>query len=261
MDYSRLEFPHRKLPILLYHQVVETSPREACPTTAIPLGMFERQMKYLSEDGFNVISLEGLLGLSCQDMPMRKTVIITFDDGYLDNYINAFPILEKYGFSATIFLTTDFLGKMHAWPNCKEVPYMSWEYVREMSNYRISFQSHSCTHPDMTFLEDRFVMEELLHSREMIENRIGYSVKHFSYPFGFFDRRVKALVQKAEYECACAVSGAGRDKFEMERFMVTSKDHDLLFRLKTSGWGNWIRRMWHRIAKPDYESWRPKENQ
>lgn len=252
MNFAIPTFPYRRLPILLYHQISETNPEQHYGIHAVPPSTFESQMRYLYEHGFEVITLDDLLNLAFQKKDLKKSVIITFDDGYLDNYTNAFPILQKYGFSATVFLVTDFLGKEHAWPQCTQVPYMTWRYIKEMSKYKISFQSHTCSHQDLTCLENGIVMRELLRSRKIIEEKLGLPVKHLSYPYGFFDQRVKDLVKKVGYLSACAVSRAGKDMFEKERLMITLKDNHFLFVLKASGWAGWIRGLWHKVKKPEY---------
>jgi peptidoglycan/xylan/chitin deacetylase (PgdA/CDA1 family) len=129
---------------------------------------------------------------------------------------------------------------------------MTWECVKEMSKYKISFQSHSCTHQDLTSLENGIVMRELLRSREIIEEKLGFPIRHFSYPYGCFDQRIKHLAKRAGYLSACAVSQGDKDEFERERLMITLNDNRYSFALKASGWAGWIRAIWHKVRKPEY---------
>ena len=131
-----------RIPILLYHQIAVTIPGEDQTIIGISQKTFEAQMNYLYSHKYSTITLDDLANMT-DDQKIKLTIrfVITFDDGYLDTYTNAFPILQKYGFVATIFVVTDFMGKNHSWGTDKSVPYMQWSHVREMFKYGISFGS------------------------------------------------------------------------------------------------------------------------
>lgn len=250
MNYLLRIAPYRAVPILMYHQIAVTNPEEDPLRLAVPPKRFEAQMRYLSVRGFATVTLdEAIVRVNSGEKTGGRQIVITFDDGYLDNYTHAFPVLEKYGFSATIFLVSDFVGKMRNWGLGGSVRLMDWSHVREMSRHGICFQSHTATHPDLTTLADERMSEELLRSRKKIEDALGTPVQHLAYPFGRYDRRVMQMVAKtghaAAYGVGPAVGKSDVSQFCRERFQICLRDRSFRFRLKTSAWSTWIRRIWN----------------
>ena len=123
---------------------------------------FDRQMKYLSENGYHTITPDELYDSLAGNAELPENpVLITFDDGYEDNYQNAYPILKKYDFKATVFVISSFLG---VYPN-----YLTWDQAREMDENGISIQSHTVDHKSMTDLTDDELRTELVDSKKKIE--------------------------------------------------------------------------------------------
>lgn len=249
-------FPYSVVPILMYHRISSTKPEEDTFMAAIAPKRFDEQMKYLSKRGFTTMTLdEFIIGHYNYKKTYDRRIVITFDDGYLDTYINAFPILLKYKFSATVFVVANFLGKMHTWHSCKPVPYMEWSHCREMSRYGISIQSHTCTHPDLTLLTNEAALAEIYESREKIEDFLGLPVRHLSYPYGKYDRRIMELVKKAGYSSGCTAGKSDRDRFSLERFCILPSYNIITFALKACMWSTWFRRFnitqWLSITKMD----------
>ena len=243
--------PHKFIPILLYHQVELTTPEEDYLRLAVPPKIFEAQMAYLYKHQFTTCTLDEYINTAEEESPDDRKIVITFDDGYLDTYTNAFPILQKYGLSVTIFVTTDFLGTMHAWESCKPVPYMSWSHARDMLNHGISFGSHTSTHPDLTTLTDREVLQELICSRQKIEDSLGIPIQHLSYPYGLYNKKIMDLARETGYQSAYSVDYSDGNRFSLERFMITLKDNMFLFTLKASKWASRLRMM-HRFMVKGY---------
>lgn len=234
--------PYRSVPILAYHQIAKTSPEEDRLRLAVPPETFESQMKYLHDHGYTTVALDELAEAeNNKKRDPRKLIAITFDDGYLDNYTNAFPILQKYGFSATIFAVTDFIGKSHAWISCAPMRYMDWSHAREMERYEISFQSHTCTHPDLTKLSVAEGIQELTNSRKKIEDCLGNPVRHFAYPYGKYNNEVIEMVKETGYLSSYAAGMSERGGFARERFSVELKNSPFLFYFKASHLGSWVR--------------------
>jgi len=240
MDRLINMLPYKRMPVLLYHQIAETTSEEDFHRLAVPAATFENQMGYLYKRGFSTVSLDDIVE-KIEDPFIDKKFVITFDDGYLDNYTTAFPILKKYGFTATFFLTTDFLGKYHSWASCKPFPYINWKHAREMLTHGFSIGSHTCIHPDLTALSHKETERELFVSRKTIEDNLGTAVVHFSYPFGKYNQRIKEMVINAGYLSACSVSCTDNDRFSIERFMINLYDKTLRFRVKSSKWASWTR--------------------
>lgn len=230
-------------PVLLYHQIASTTPTEDALRLAVPPETFESQIKFLHGKGYRSVTLDAIANIFPVSSPVKERVVaITFDDGYLNNYMNAFPILQKYGFTATIFFPTAFVGKANLWDS-GSTPLMTWAHARQMADCGISFQSHSSTHADLISLSDDDALCELVGSKKMIEDELDIPVWHFSYPFGRYDERIKRLVEKAGYRWAWAAGIAERKRFSMERFQISLKDTGFPFLLKVSRWGEIIRRV------------------
>jgi peptidoglycan/xylan/chitin deacetylase (PgdA/CDA1 family) len=233
-----------RIPILLYHQISVTTPEEDPTRIGIPPKTFEAQMNYLYCHGFSTITLDDLTNMKDdKNNNLNRWFVITFDDGYLDNYTNAFPILQKYGFVATIFAVTDFIGKNHSWGLGKSVRYMDWAHAREMVKYGISFGSHTCTHPDLTRLDDKTLLSELIISKQIIEEQLGSPVRHLAYPFGKYDFRVMQMCKLAGYDSAYAAWWSNDERYSRERLQIKLKDGKYLFALKASGWASWLRKI------------------
>ncbi len=169
---------------------------------------FENQMQYLSKV-YNPISLERMAQhiQNGTSLP-SKAIAVTFDDGYQDNYENAYPILKKYNIPATFFLTTSYIGtgEIPAWDKgyytAEKALMLSWEQVREISDGGISFGSHTLTHPFLTRIPRKQVQKEIRLSKDIIEQQIGKPVTTFSYPSGDFDSDIKGIVKEAGYSAA-----------------------------------------------------------
>lgn len=192
---------------------------------------FEAQLKYLSDHGYHSISPDELCeGLAGKGALPEKPVLITFDDGYKDNYANAFPLLKKYGFKATIFVVTSFLGK---YPQ-----YFTWEQAREMEDYGISIESHTVTHRSMTDLSDEELRMELVESKKKAEDELGHSVDYIAYPTGTYNLHIAEMVKEAGYKAAFTIKYGNVDEasniYALERvpvFHTASTNKDFLERL------------------------------
>lgn len=169
---------------------------------------FENQMQYLSKM-YNPISLERIAQCIQNGTSLPpKAVAVTFDDGYQDNYKNAYPIIKKYNIPATIFLTTGFIGtgKIPAWDKAyytsEKALMLSWDQIREMCDNGISFGSHTLTHPFITSIPRKQVQKEVRLSKDIIEQQIGKPVTIFAYPGGDFNSETKEVVREAGYHAA-----------------------------------------------------------
>lgn len=209
-----------RFPILTYHSIDESgSVISTTPQT------FKLQMKFLSENGYQVVALNKLINsLSEKNTPSPKTVALTFDDGFQNFFSEAFPILSEYGFKATVFLVTDFCGKTNDWagnpsnfPACK---LLSWDEIKELNNYGIEFGNHTETHPDLTKISNTQAEKEIAESKTKIEDILGNEVTTFAYPFGKFNSAIKQIVEK-EHKAACSTNlgkvKSNSDFFSLER--------------------------------------------
>jgi peptidoglycan/xylan/chitin deacetylase (PgdA/CDA1 family) len=230
------------MPVLLYHRIAEL-PREENPSgLAVPPAAFGAQMDFLRRRGFRFAPLSEMTGAGGSQ---GKAVAVTFDDGYLDCYTQAFPILKSFGIPAAVFLVTDFVGRTDGWEPGGAVPLMGRSHLREMAASGISFQSHTRTHPDLRMLPDDSVLRELAGSREAIRDMIGTPADHLAYPYGRFDARVRRLAEKAGFRWGWAAGMADDGLFSRERMQIVAGDGKAAFLLKSCRWASWIRKVRH----------------
>ncbi len=215
-------------PVLMYHHV---EPDAADSGLNVSPLTFTRQMEFLKVHGYRVISLEELVRLlkSGGKVP-PKTVVITFDDGYLDNFKYAFPILKKMDFTATIFMITRNIGEKGS---------LSEEDLRILDESGISIGSHTVNH---VFLPELRNKEELLfeldESKKKLESVLGHAVMLLSYPAGGVTVESKALAEALGYEGAVTTNyGEDRgDPYGVHRVKITEGRGGLFgFWLKTTG--------------------------
>ena len=171
---------------------------------------FKAQMEFLYRNNYSVIKLEEFISCLTQKREIpRKSVVITFDDGYKNNYTNAFPVLKRYNFPATIFLATDYIGTNEVFPwfnglcggdeKVKEnwIP-LSWGEITEMSQDGITFGSHTCSHANIRKMSKKDFEKEIERSKDVIERQINKHINLFSYPFSFpkYRRRYRDLINE-----------------------------------------------------------------
>jgi len=184
----------RSVPVLLYHHV-GVDYAKALGQLSISKRDFERHIYWLANSGYVGIRLSQYLAWRNEGTPLpRKPVVITFDDGYSDTATNAFPILERYGFSAASMIVTGEIGGVNRWDLELGMPplrIMDASAIRYWANHGIEFCAHSRTHRDLRSLEDEALDSELEDSRFDLEQVTGQPVRAFAYPYGLFNKRVQ----------------------------------------------------------------------
>ena len=165
-------------------------------------------MKYLWENGYRAFSLsEAIRFIRMNESFPKNMVVITFDDGYKNIYTQAFPVLNQYGFKATIFLITDYCGTYKAWPghlpSTMNRPMLSWAEIREMNKEGFEFGSHTVSHPDLTRMPIRQAEQEILQSKAKIQDHLCARVRVFAYPYGRFNSEIEEIV-RGQFSGACS---------------------------------------------------------
>lgn len=183
------------IPVLNYHIVSS----QKINALAITPQEFEEQMAYLYKQGFTTITPDQLLDYLQYDKSLPpKPVLITFDDGYSDTYREAYPILKKYNFVATVFLITDYIGN-----NSR---YLTWDQVKTMHTSGFSFGSHTLNHISLSDATNEYAQYQLNKSRKAIEWNLNAPVKYFAYPGGFYNQKTAQLLQQTGYRAAFTVN-------------------------------------------------------
>jgi len=180
-------------PILMYHEVTDypeklKSTKMIDPEYSLPTQKFEEQMAYLYEKGYNVLWIDDMVRPQTMD---SKKCAITFDDGYIGNFNYVYPILKKYGYPATVFISTKYVSMLKQW--------MNWDQLRELASRGFSIQSHTVSHPALEELEDRDIFYELSESKKIIEREIGKDVKYLSLPYGSYKRNITKIAREVGY--------------------------------------------------------------
>jgi peptidoglycan/xylan/chitin deacetylase (PgdA/CDA1 family) len=211
----------------MYHHVGDASEGAGLN---VSVENFERQMEFLKVHNFSVIGLDELIyRLKAGKKIPRNTTVITFDDGNLDNFKNAFPVLKKMNFTATIFVITSRINTEG---------YLSDEDLRILNDAGITIGSHTVTHAFMPDLKPEEVLLELRESKRELESILGHPVTIFSYPAGGFNGYARAMVKAAGYEGAVTTNwGKTRhDPFALHRIKATDSRAGLFsFWMKTTG--------------------------
>jgi len=217
--------------ILVYHSISNDplNPFSVSPSA------FEAQIRLLVQE-FNILSLEDLATYlnSGREIP-PDSVVITLDDGFKDNYTNAYPILKKYKVPATIFLIVNRVEANGSVPpesaDDKAALYLSWAEVKEMSKNGISFGSHTLTHTSLTTLTLKEIRREIQESKRLLEKQIGQPICLFSYPFGTlcdFNKDIRNIVAESGYICACTglngTNGHHADPYLLKRTKIEVDD-------------------------------------
>jgi peptidoglycan/xylan/chitin deacetylase (PgdA/CDA1 family) len=188
--------PVLRVPILMYHYIrVNPNPRDTLGfNLSVTPDEFRRQMDLLSERRYNPIDFDDLRGYwnGQQALPARP-VILTFDDGYIDFYTTAYPILRQHGFKAVTYVVPGFLNG----PN-----YMSTAQVQDLDTHGIQVGSHTVSHADLTKVSPAQLNHQLVESRRALEQMVGHPVLDFCYPAGMYNAATAAAVQAAGYQTA-----------------------------------------------------------
>lgn len=223
-----------QVPILTYHSI---APAWFEPLNNVQPEHFVQQMAYLRQQGYVVLSLSQFIDAQRSGRAHdRKSVVITFDDGYENNYAAAYPVLKKYGFPATIFVEVAHLGT----PG-----YFTWEQAKDMDVHGIDIESHTMVGAYLPELSHEEAVSEITESKRVLEKELGHPVRFFAYPVGGFSEDVKQIVRRAGYAAAVTTNRGyawvPRDLYEVKRTRVKDSDGDLQLWLKLSGYYNFFR--------------------
>ena len=223
------------VPILMYHSIDPNA--DAKNRLAVTADTFDRQMRFLKTHRYNVITLEALVTLikNKKKVP-AKTICITSDDGYKDNYTYAFPILKKYSLPATMFIIVDEVNRPQG-------DRLNWDEIKVMQDSGlIAFGSHTLgPEPLVNFKSETEIKRQIFDSKKILKEKLGRKVLFFSYPEGLFDARIKQLVIDAGYSGAVATNPgrdyADDDIFLLKRLRISENSSNMfIFAVESSGY-------------------------
>ncbi len=217
------------IPILMYHSV-DASCSDAYRPWMLTPTVFDEHMNALAELKFTTMTVSSLVAAvgGHGSLPERP-VVITFDDGFRDFLTGALPILQRYGFRATLYVVSGTVGRTSDWLASlgeESRAMLDWSELREVASSGIEIGAHTVTHPQLDTMGRQAAFNEILGSKLRLEDNLGGAVRTFAYPHGYASARTRALVREAGFESACrvrhALSAANEDPFGLSRVMVTA---------------------------------------
>ncbi|MFB0980575.1 MAG: polysaccharide deacetylase family protein [Alteromonadaceae bacterium] len=203
---SCLHFSSFAAVILQYHHVSDTTPS----STSISPEQFEIHMQYLADNNFNVIALSDLMNAIIKQQPIAdRTVVITFDDAYLDILTNGKPILDKFNYPFTIFINPAIVER-------RSKNYLSWPQLKAMADQGVIIANHGMEHDSMARITDGLSEQQwlkkhtrlLLNAESIIKNKTGQSWRYYAYPYGEFTPAVQKWIAQNDFIAFSQQSGA-----------------------------------------------------
>lgn len=230
--------------ILTYHSVRPDGP--GARSSYVHPADFAAQMAWLVDAGYEVVSLTRLADQLAAGRPVPdRWVCITFDDGYADNYLHAFPVLKQHNLPATIFLVTGRIDR--------DSLFLTRQQVDEMRPCGIAFGGHTVDHVSLSSLPPEEARQQILGSKQQLEGLLSEAPVHFCYPFGHYNTTVEGFVREAGYRTCCTEQAgtvnSGANPLRLVRAGVLGTDtlHD--FQLKVRGGYDWWINIYMRLEE------------
>jgi peptidoglycan/xylan/chitin deacetylase (PgdA/CDA1 family) len=186
-----------RLPILVYHIVRPSYPSDSAAVRAIAVTPenFDAEMKYLGDAGYHVVRFSDLEAHFASSTPLpQKPIILSFDDGWADQFTYALPVLTKYNYPATFFVFTNAINR----PG-----FLTWNELHQMTRAGMDIGGHSRSHPYLTTITSTSTLwGEIAESKQLLEQKLGVLINEFAYPFGLYNSSIVSLVKEAGYKSA-----------------------------------------------------------
>jgi len=252
-----------RVSILMYHSVSDRDESNRHPyyETNIRPEVFARQMQFLADNNYKVISLSGAVALISGNSPSSlvtqstsqpvnkcKYCVLTFDDGYRDFHDTAWPIVKEHGFTSTMFLPTGHITDERRKLNGREC--LTWTEVRALAADGADFGAHTVSHVQLYEIARQDIVIELRASKQAIEEALGKTVDHYSYAYAFpehdknFVKIYEMSLQKAGYQSAVTTrlgtAKPGDNSYTLKRIPVSTHDDERLFFAKLEGAYDWL---------------------
>lgn len=211
-----LIYNDKGIPVLMYHSINYEKDNELM----VPKETFREQMNYLKENGYTTLTLDELYDFFLNNKPVpEKSVVITFDDGYKDNYINAYPILKEFNFKAVVFVITNNMNNHNN--------FITSEQAIELDNNGMEIQSHTVNHEKLYTLDYDSQLKTLKESKRFLENLLKKEISYIAYPYGVFNNTTIRATEDAGYKMAFTTAGTWSDKsdglYTLDRVYISSK--------------------------------------
>lgn len=180
------------IPILMYHEI-----GDGPSSLYVSEKNFRAQMHYLRSNGYKIATMTQAREMLINKQIPPKVAVITFDDGYVSVYTRAWPILEECAFPATVYVCSSFPGLYN---------YLTWDHIKILHSGGVEIGSHSNTHPALTTLNSAALTQEIVGSKQILEQKLEAKINSFCYPTGAYNQYTPILVKNAGYTTAVTVN-------------------------------------------------------
>lgn len=208
-----------EIPIIMYHHI-RSYDREDDPigtNLSISEEIFSQHLGYLKDDGYTTITFDSLNKFPNSALP-QKPIILTFDDGYDDNY-QAYKLLKKNGMLGTFYIISNYIDR---------AGHLTLEQVTEMSESGMEIGSHTMNHPDLSNISEEKLSSEIIESKARLEEIVKKPVESFCYPAGKYNLDVVKMVENAGYKTATTtktgIASTKDSRFELQRLRIGHND-------------------------------------
>ncbi|WP_291561312.1 MULTISPECIES: polysaccharide deacetylase family protein [unclassified Clostridium] len=176
------------VPVLYYHSIQKSGENELMMDPKL----FRSHLQWLKDNGYTSLTMEEFYNyIKYNTQVPEKSVVITFDDGYIDNYTNAMPIINEFDFDTTIFMVSDFVGN----PN-----FLTESQLKELEKNKINVESHTANHLDLAKLPKEKQREELQQSKDSLNNLLDEKIEYVAYPYGSYNDDTKNITREIGYK-------------------------------------------------------------
>ncbi len=217
----------------MYHSISQSDNPKFRPF-AVPVTAFREQMAYLYRHRYTPVTVTRLMQARSEagSVLPERPIVLTFDDGYADFFTTALPVLQKYGFPATLYMATAFINGTSEWLQREGEaarPILTWEQLRETLRCGIECGAHSHSHPQLDMLPCSLAQGEIMLSKRLLERHLDQEIVSFAYPYGYHNAQLHLLLRTAGFTSACAVKHQmyteRSDLFALPRLMVAADTH------------------------------------
>lgn len=255
--YSQVyvQFKHYEIPVIMYHRVIASESEKGVHGTYVTAERFREHLAYLKDKGYTTVTFDDLRNNRYKQRFDRgnKWVILTFDDGYEDNYTHALPLLKEFGCKAVIFLMGE--ATYNSWdadvpegsaqPSERRFALMTPDKVQEMMAAGIEFGAHTLNHPRLAHIPAAEARRQIVQSKQNLESIYGREFKTFAYPYGDLNEEIKAMVKEAGFDFAVATDSGDvvfdHDLYQIRRIAIFPGNSMHTFKRKVSGWYNFVK--------------------
>ncbi len=248
--------------VLMYHRVLQEEPEKDTRWHYVTVSTFRKQMEMIDKLGYTTVTFQDYKLYMEEKLTLpAKSIIITFDDGYLDTYENAIPILREMDMSAVIFVMGNRTLERANWDERDEndiCPLMTDSQLREAREMGFEIGAHSLDHYNLLELSNQEISHQLEKSKEQIESILEDPIHTFAYPYGSVDYRVRQVVAESDFSFACGVyTGSprfGETVFDFRRLAVNQFTNLLSFALMLLLPYQYVEWMYHRAKSREKTS-------